>query len=434
MSRLQKEEPKIRGEYREKIRCVLMQLTQKIRIQPTLEQETVLWDLAEKCRLIYNFALAERKEAYLKGEKINYQIQQNGLVLTKKTYPEYGVVYSKVLQMTLNQLDSDYRSFFALRRKSDENAMPPHFKGKEYFTTMVYNQSGFKVECGFVELSHKHPSKVKLRFVIPKECKFGRVFQITVFQTDGKYFLSIVYEQATKAYLDNGLYQAFDLGVLKHTAVNSYGKFVEFRNERPDKYWNPIAASIQSKRDHCKKASRRWRRLHVALKKRKRKCSNQTKDFQHKLSRRIVDNTRANTIVVGDLCVKSMAQSKQSSSGLNRSVQNNGFLGRFVRFLTYKAELAGKKVIEIDEAYTSKRCYVCGREYRMPLWVRVMDCDCGNVIDRDRNSSVSIMVRFLSLNALWTGYQLFVGNLRKTGLPTPKLEVHSQEALPFMVG
>jgi len=100
-----------------------MQLTQKIRIYPSLQQERVLWDLS-KCRLIYNFALAERKEAYLRGEKINYQIQQNGLVLTKKTYTEYGIVYSKVLQMTLNQLDSDYRSFFALRRNGDALAQP----------------------------------------------------------------------------------------------------------------------------------------------------------------------------------------------------------------------------------------------------------------------------------------------------------------------
>ena len=50
-----------------------MQLTQKIRIYPSPEQEKVLWALSNQCRLIYNFALAERKEAYLKGEKINYQ-------------------------------------------------------------------------------------------------------------------------------------------------------------------------------------------------------------------------------------------------------------------------------------------------------------------------------------------------------------------------
>lgn len=410
-----------------------MQLTKKIRIYPSKEQETVLWDLAEKCRLIYNFALAERKEAYAKGEKITYQMQQNRLVMVKKAYPDYGIAYSKVLQMALNQLDSDYRSFFALRRNGDETAMPPRFKSRKYFTTMIYNQSGFKIEENSIELSHKHHSGIKLRFAIPEECAFGKVFQVTVFQDNSKYFLSIVYEQAAKAYIDNGLYQAFDLGISAHTAVNSYGKFREFTSQRPDKYWNPIVDSIQSRRDHCKKYSNRWNHLQASFKKRKRKCSNQTKDFQHKLNRKIIDNTRANTIIVGNLNVKSMAQSKQQSSGLNRSTQNNGHLGRFVRFLTYKAELAGKKVIEIDEAYTSKRCYACNKEHNMPLWKRVMECDCGNVIGRDKNSSVSIMARFLSQNALWTGYQQFADNLRKTGLPAP-MEVHSQEALPFMVG
>lgn len=108
-----------------------MQLTQKIMIHPTKEQETILWVLSEKCRLIYNFGLAERKEAYKKHEKISYCIQQNGLTLTKKAYPEYGIVYSKVLQMTLRQLDADYRSFFALKRNGDKTAKSPRFKGKE---------------------------------------------------------------------------------------------------------------------------------------------------------------------------------------------------------------------------------------------------------------------------------------------------------------
>jgi putative transposase len=191
-----------------------MQLTQKIRIYPSPEQEKVLWVLSEKCRLIYNFALAERKAAYLKGEKINYQIQQNALVLTKKAYPEYGVVYSKVLQMALNQLDSDYRSFFALRRNGDVAAMPPHFKIKRDFTTMVYNQSGFKFERGCVKLSSKHPSGIALCFAIPESFAFSRVHQVTVFQDNKKkYYVSVVYEAKALPFVDNGLRQAFDLGV-----------------------------------------------------------------------------------------------------------------------------------------------------------------------------------------------------------------------------
>ena len=157
------------------------------------------------------------------------------------------------------------------------------------------------------------------------------------------------------------------------------------------------------------------------------KKSNQLKDFQHKLSRKMIENTRANTIIVGDLKVKKMAQPKiingekqkktKRIRSRNRSTQNQGYLSRFIEFLTYKAELRGKRVIRIDESYTSKECYLCGKRHDMPLWKRTMECDCGNVIDRDRNSAINIMVRFLSQNALWTGYLQFVDNLRQTGLP-----------------
>lgn len=169
----------------------------------------------------------------------------------------------------------------------------------------------------------------------------------------------------------------------------------------------------------------------LTLKKCRRKGDCQTKDVQHKLSRKIVENTRAHAIIVGALNVKGMAQGPKAWAGLNRSTQNSGCLGRFVRFLTYKSVLAGKRVVEIDELNTSKLCYVCGKIHYMPLWIRIMRCDCGNVIDRDKNSSVNIMMRFLSQFALWAGYQQFAGNLRNTGLPAPMLEVHSQEAQPF---
>ncbi len=408
-----------------------MQLTEKIRIFPTIEEEKVLWHLSEQCRLLYNAALAERKRAWElnnlrfdfqvfpwgKPEYIGYIKQQNDLPELKEKYPFYFCVYSKVLQMVLRTLDADYKSFMALRGNGDKYARPPRFKGKKYFTTMTYNQSGFRIKDGKITLTH-FCNGVPLTFDISKE--FTKVYQVSVFKVKEKYYISIVYEASEKPYVDNGLYQAIDLGINKTvTAVNMQGKFFEADNPRPDKYWNLRVDAIQSRRDHCKKGSNKWKHLHKAMNKRKKKCSDQIKDSQHKLSRKTVDNTKANTIIVGDLDVKKMPKSKRAMSGLNRSTQNNGYLSRFVRFLTYKAQLAGKKVIEIDERSTSKRCYVCEKEHDMPLWKRTMNCDCGNVIDRDRNSAINIMLRFLSQNAMWTGYQQFVDNLRKTGLPVP---------------
>jgi len=83
-----------------------------------------------------------------------------------------------------------------------------------------------------------------------------------------------------------------------------------------------------------------------------------------------------------------------------------------------------------------------------------MNCECGNRIDRDRNSANSIMMLALSQNALWQSYQKFSNNLLKTTnleiLPPEKLlsvfgnlrntgrmlsmSVHSQEAPSARVG
>jgi putative transposase len=304
---------------------------------------------------------------------------------------------------------------------------------------MLYNQSGFKIQTSKITLSH-FCNNVPLEFEIPEKFKFGKVRQVLVYRDGDNFYISVIHESDEKSYADNALYQAIDLGVDKIvTAVNSHGKFLEVRNQRPDKYWEPIIEQLQSRRDHCRHGSRRWRRLNRNLKRCKKKCTNQLRDFQHKLSRSIVCKTRANTLVIGALEVKQMAQSKNVSicmrNGLNRATQNTGTLARFARFLTYKAQLVGKKVIEIDEKGTTQTCYACGRVHKMGVWNRVMMCECGNVLDRDRNSAVNLMLRFLSQNAMWTGYSRFASNLRQTGLPAPReLVVHPLEAPPFTVG
>ena len=405
----------------------MMQLTQKIRIEPSPSQEIVLEALSEKCRLIYNFALSERKKAFEQGiNGINYVKQQNDLPMLKKQYPEYSWVYSRTLQHILRTLDANYKSFFALSKKGDKDANVPKFRGKNYFTTMTYNQSGFKVGEGWIELSHKHPIGTKLRFAIPEKFTFGKICQISIYRKEKEYFLSVIYDKEEKQFNDNQQYQAFDLGVMKQTSVNLQGKFQEFPNQRPDKYWQKPISELQGRRDHCKKYSPKWNMLNKLHNKCNRKSANQMKDFQHKLSRKIVDNTKANKIIVGDLSPKDMCKKDKYRKGLHRSVHNSGFIGRLTGFLTYKAKLAGKRVVEISERGTSKECYRCKKEHDMPLENREYVCDCGNVIDRDKNSAINIMLRYLSQNGLWTAYWQFVSNLRHTGLTVVS---HSQEAI-----
>ncbi|PTD93970.1 hypothetical protein C9439_04525 [archaeon SCG-AAA382B04] len=93
-------------------------------------------------------------------------------------------------------------------------------------------------------------------------------------------------------------------------------------------------------------------------------------------------------------------------------------------------ELVGKKVIEINEANTTKRCCVCGKKQEMPLHKRTYKCDCGNEIDRDKNSAVNIMNRFLSQKRSVNEQSSFMEDfLRQTGLEyaNQQMPKHSQE-------
>jgi putative transposase len=196
---------------------------------------------------------------------------------------------------------------------------PQGFKGKKHFTTMDFNQSGFKIKDGKIKLSHSY-NNIPLEFDMPEKFGFGsddnskkKVKQVSIFRfKDGDFYLSITYdEKLEKEYVDNGLYQAFDLGLGKQTAVNIDGKFFEAKNRRPEKYWEKKIEKAQSRLDHCKCGSGRWNRLKKSIRTMQKKATDQRKDFQHKLSRKIVENTKANTIIVGDLDVKEMAQEKE---------------------------------------------------------------------------------------------------------------------------
>ncbi len=402
-----------------------LQLATKVKIHPTKEQQQILWALAENCRLIYYFANKERKEWWDQNKdlpksqqdlanKPTYNSQSAQLPKLKQKYPRYKQNYSKTLQATLKHLEADYKSFLALRRNGDKTAKPPRFKGKKYFTTIHYNQSGFKIEGTKITFSHFYPTKetkeVDLTFQM--QGKFDlvdkKVKQVTIFQIykTKEFFLSIIYEPQMPDYQDNGIYQAIDQGVINLVAtVNSHsGKTITVKNKRVDKYWQPKIKEVQSIRDHCKKFSNRWRWYNDKLNKMIRKQANQQKDYQHKISKKIVENTKANTIIIGDLNAKEMSQKergdKKNDKSRHRSMQNSGSIARFARFLTYKAKKVGKKVIRISERNSSKRCCYCMKKENRKLSERTICCDCGLVIDRDINSAGIHLQRFLAILAL----------------------------------
>ena len=423
---------------------VNMLLAKKIKIYPNEEQVDVLWVISENCRIVYNFALADRKDTWrIEKRSVGYREQQDKLPEFKEKHPELKVVYSKVYQGILKKLSAAYSSTLTKWKRGDYTAELPKFKGRNYIMTIPFNESGFKIKDGKITFSH-FVNDTPLTFDIGDiadglKVKHVEIINDNPYKARGKFFVAITYEEDVKIpFIDNGKIDAIDLGITKAiTSVNMQGEFTEIKTPRVDKYWNPKIDEAQSRKDHClggkkgekkgekQRKSKKYLRLAKAVSTMSKKKTNQIKDFQHKLSRDMVNNSTANTFVVGELNVKDMAKPKYKNGkkqkktkkqrSLNRSTQGLGNLSRLPRFLTYKAPSVGKRVIRIDETDTSRTCCCCGKKHVMPLEIRVMNCDCGNVIDRDRNSAINIMIRYLSQNAPDT-LSTFVDNLRHEGI------------------
>jgi putative transposase len=115
------------------------------------------------------------------------------------------------------------------------------------------------------------------------------------------------------------------------------------------------------------------------------KIDNQRNDFLHKTANYYIKNY--GTIYIEDLNIDNMVKNHY----LARSINDSSW-GKFFRFLSYKAEEAGRVVQRVDPKGTSQICSRCGAWVEKTLAERTHDCPiCGLVEDRDVNSAIDVL-------------------------------------------
>jgi putative transposase len=146
-----------------------------------------------------------------------------------------------------------------------------------------------------------------------------------------------------------------------------------------------------------RKAARQVGNLH-------RRIARQRRDLAHQVSRRLVD--RYGLIVHERVEIPNMVRrpaprpnaeggfdpnGAAAKSGLNREILAAGW-GQLLRFITYKAEEAGRDVIAVNPRHTSQTCHACGHvdpENRTATRFRCTRC--GHVDHADVNAARNIL-------------------------------------------
>jgi len=145
---------------------------------------------------------------------------------------------------------------------------------------------------------------------------------------------------------------------------------------------------IQQSLSRKRKGSKRRYKTKLALRKAHQKVRNQREDFQHKLSRELVNDN--GIMAIEDLNIKQMVV--KGTTKLSKSINETSWQS-FIAKLLYKAEEAGRLVIKVNPAYTSQTC-LCGAKVPKTLYDRKHVCkDCGLVEDRDVVSAQIILQR-----------------------------------------
>ena len=189
-------------------------LTFRYRLYPTRAQEVKLFEWLESLRLLYNFALAERRDAYNTQKRtIAVYEQKRSLPDLKKRFLRYTDIHSQVLQDTLFRLDKAFKRFFA-------GSGYPRFKGDGRFRSFTYPQAtafcvlpcGKKIRLGRI-------GNVKITFHRPLN-GVPKTATVTHYRS-GKWYVSIRCEVPDVLVRDASL-TGFDLG-LKNYLTSSNG-------------------------------------------------------------------------------------------------------------------------------------------------------------------------------------------------------------------
>ena len=350
--------------------------TYKFPLYPNQEQSCKLWLHANKLNWLYNHFLSLKIEAYKKDKtNISWTELNNLIPELRQEHKLLNDIYGQSLQQVAIRLDKSYNTFFSQHSKL------PRFRSCHKFFGLTYPQYGYKLENSkFITTAYG-----TIKFNKHREIQ-GNIRQVHISNSNNKFYICITTDEGTsfiKPQIDIHNIVGVDVGVTNIVATSN-GDIVP-NVTKLTKYYNKQIDKLKSRRDKCKKYSRKFKYLNKVIKKLYSAKNNKVKDFQHKVSHNLSNNY--NTVIIENLKIAKMLDKRTRYKGQNKMLANAS-MGNFIDMLKYKC----KTVLEVNPIYTSQCCNNCRSLQKMPLSERTYKCRCGYIEDRDVNAAKNILV------------------------------------------
>jgi len=351
--------------------------TYKFRLYPSKEIEQKLYRTLDLCRFTYNQLLNELG----KWENISKYELQSRIVDLKICYPELKEVYSKTLQYENYRLFSNLKAL-GESKKQGRKVGRLRFKGKGFFKTFAYNQSGYKLiitgkRCQTLRLSKIGDLPIRCHRSIRGEIK-----QVVIKrEQSGKWFAFLITDEKKDVpRKEIRRVVGIDLGVIDSVYDSDNHKIAN------PKYLNKYAkqlARYQRRMSKKKKGSKNREKFRIRLARRYEKLRNTRRDFVHKLTRYYADNY--DVVGMEDMPITSMVRGRFAKSILDSC------WGQIRQQMQHKVESTGGMYVSVNYRGTTTRCSQCGWKVIKEICEREHNCpQCHISIPRDYNSALEI--------------------------------------------
>jgi putative transposase len=353
--------------------------TFKYRLYPTKKQIEFFELQLNAHRFLYNSALEHKILCYKKYNKYITCYDQTLSLKEIRNYDEQFINcnYSS-LQQTLRRLDKAYKAFFS-RIKKGETPGFPRFKNKNQFNTIQYASIGDGCQIKNNKLYLQNIGEIKVKWHRKIE---GKIKTLYVTRKNDKYYVNFFVENVPNILPKTGKQIGIDVGI-EHFLVTSDELYIDSPKYLRES--EPILKMRSQRLCRRKKGSERRDKAKKLVAKIHEKIANQRLDFVHKITTMLVKEN--DVIVIEKLQIQNMVKNKH----LAKNISDAGW-GMFFQILKYKAENAGKKVIEINSKGTSQICSVCGNVVKKSLSIRIHNCPfCFSIMNRDLNASINIL-------------------------------------------
>ena len=374
-----------------------MELTRayKFRIYPDTKRQSEMELQLTLSKEFYNMLLEKPIKSYKEGNKKLSMAHLNKFAKEIEKDRKFLQIYSQTRCEIKYRVLKAYQNFFrrVKEKKSGKRIKVgfPRFKSKDRYCSITYPQDNGsfaivkKNKKQMLRVSRIGCIQIKLHRGIE-----GKIKTLAITKTGMEYFaIFTAAMEIEPPKVENTDPVGIDIGLNSFIALSDGTKIEKPKfAKKAEKHiarWQRIIAKRH-------KGSKRRESAKLKLQKKWEDVANQSNDFAHKLSGKLV-NSGYTSFAVENLHIQNMVRNHRLAQSIHNASWN-----RFINMLSYKAESAGMKVIKVDARNTSKECSNCGNIQDMPLSERTYNCNrCGMRLDRDINASINILHRATTL-------------------------------------